>query len=218
VPESMTYSTLVSDITGYAQRTDDVFVAQIPRIIMLAQQRIPRELKILGFREEVTGNFDASAVDSGFMQKPNGWRKTISIFVGTGASNNTHTPVLERTYEYVRTVYPSVKVDAASDIPRFYADADYYHFLFGPAPYTTLPFKISYYSTLQFIDDTSETNWLTDNAPDLLLYACLLESVAYVKADERIATWQAMYDKAASALLKQEVMGLIDRQASTKEN
>lgn len=215
MPEAMTYTSLVSDLEAYLQRDDETVVAQIPRFIMLAQQRIPRELKLLGFREEVTGSFDGTAVSSGVMAKPSDWRKTIGFYVGVGTNNNTHSPVFERTYEYIRMVYPDPT--AGKDVPKFYGDADYNHWLVGPSPDQSYPFKIDYYGTLTMLDETTQTNWLTVNAPDLLLYACLVEAVPFVKADERIPVWQGMYVAAANALKAQELDGLYDAQAIAGE-
>src|ERR1700743_746299 len=99
----MTYSSLVSSLEAYLQRTDAIVVNQIPSFIMLAQQNIVRDLKILGFRTEVTGTFDGTVQSSGLMQKPSDWRKTIAFYVGTGSGNNIHSPIFERTYEYIRT-------------------------------------------------------------------------------------------------------------------
>ena len=62
------------------------------------------------------------------------------------------------------------------------------------------------------MDNTTSTNWLTVNAPDLLLYACLMEAIPFVKADERIPVWQAMYAQAKQALQVQEMDGLYDGQ------
>lgn len=214
MPVAMTWASLVGDLTNYLQRYDATVTNQIPEFIMLAQIRIPREMKILGFREEVTGAFDGTAQSTGIMQKPSDWRKTISFYVGTGPGNNTHTPVYERTYEYIRTVYPDPTV---SGTPRFYGDADYNHWLLGPAPSSALPFKIPYYGTLTMLDNTTQTNWLTINAPDLLLYASLMEAIPFVKADERIPVWQSMYTQAKQALQAMELEGLYDTQQQAGE-
>lgn len=214
MPVALTYTSLVTDLQNYLQRQDPLIQSMIPTFIMLAQQRIPRELKILGFREEVTGSFDGTAQSTGIMQKPSDWRKTISFYVGTGVSNNTHSPVYERTYEYIRTVYPD---PTAQGQPRFYGDADYNHWLIGPSPDQAYPFKIPYYGTLTFLDETTSTNWLTINAPDLLLYACLMEAIPFVKTDERIPVWQSMYAQAKLALQVQELEGLYDTQAIAGE-
>lgn len=219
MPAGMTYNSLVLDLQNYLQRYDDLVLNQIPRFIMLAQQAVARDLKILGFREEVTGAFDNSVQSDGLMAKPSDWRKNIAFYVSTGAPGYTnHSPVLERTYEYLRTIFPDPTVGRG--VPRYYADADFNHWLILPTPTPVLApyFKIAYYGTLTMLDPTVSQNWLTQNAPDWLLYRCLKEAAGFVKTDERIAVWQSNYDQATQSLLKQEQHGLIDRQASTMEN
>lgn len=206
MPAAMTYNSLVSDLEAYLQRTDELVVNQIPGFIMLAQQRIPRELKILGFRTEVAGQFSGDTLTTGIMPKPSDWRKTIAFYVGTGSGNNTHSPIFERTYETIRTIYPDPTIRGT---PKYYADADFSHWLIGPSP-LALPYKIAYYGTLVFLDTQNTTNWLTQSAPDLLLYACLCEAIPFLKTDERIPVWQGMYVNAKQALITQELEGLYD--------
>lgn len=208
MPVAMTYNSLVTSLENYLQRYDQLVISQIPQFILLAQIRIPREMKILGFRKEVTGTFSASTQTTGIMQKPADWRKTIAFYVNTSGSN--HVPVFERDYDFVRSVYPDPSVQ---DTPRFYADADYNHWLVQPSPPSALPFKIPYYSTLTYLDETTQTNWLTINAPDLLLYASLLEAAPFLKTDERIQVWQGYYQNAKTALQAQEMEGRFDTQA-----
>ncbi len=214
MPVGMTYSSLVTDLTNYLQRYDPLVTNQIPQFIYLAQQRIPREMKILGFRTEVVGMFNGSTLTCGMMQKPVDWRKTIAFYVGTGTNNDTHTPVFERDYDYIRSVYPDASVTGT---PRFYGDADYNHWLIQPTPSEAFPFKIPYYGTLTYLDNTTQTNWLTENAPDLLLYASLLESVPFIKVDERIPVWQGYYNAAKQALVIQEIEGKYDTAATVGE-
>src|SRR5579872_4543051 len=113
---AMTYSSLVSNLNNYLQRYDTLIINQIPQFVSLAQYRIPREMKLLGFRSEVVGTFDGTCQSTGIMQKPSDWRKTISFYVATDGNGNlsmtgtVHTPVLERDYDYVRTAYPNPAV------------------------------------------------------------------------------------------------------------
>ena len=213
MPFALTYTSLTTALGQYMQRYDALITENIPLWISFAQTRIVRECKLLGFRTEVTGIFDGTALTSGMMSKPSDWRKTIAFYVGTGTGNNTHTPVYERTYEYIRTIYPQIVTGIVPSVPRFYADADYNHWLVGPTPDKAYPFKIAYYGTLIPIDGTTQINWLTENAPDLLLYACLMEAVPFVKADERVQIWTSMYQNAKAALQAQELEGLYDNQA-----
>lgn len=210
MPVTMTYSSLLADLTQYLQRYDELVLSQLPNFVMLAQQRIPREMKLLGFRMEVTGTLSGSTLTTGLMPKPSDWRKTIAFYVGTGTDNNTHTPLFERDYDYIRTIWPDPTVTGT---PQFYGDADYNHWLIQPTPDQAYPFKIPYYSTLTMLDASTQTNWLTINAPDLLLYASLLEAVPFIKTDERIQVWQGYYNAAKQALQIQEIEGRFDQQA-----
>lgn len=214
MPVAMTYSSLLADLENYLQRYDNLIINQLPQFVMLAQQRIPREMKILGFRQEVTGTLTGDVLTSGLMPKPSDWRKTIAFYVGTGTTNNIHTPVFERDYDYIRSIYPNPDFTGT---PRFYGDADWNHWLIQPTPDQAYPFKIPYYSTLTYLDDTTQTNWLTVNSPDLLLYASLLEAAPFIKVDERIQVWQGYYNAAKQALMNQEMEGKYDTQAVVGE-
>lgn len=204
MPTAMTFSSLQTTLEAYLNRKDANVTANIDTFILLAQIRIPREMKLLGFRSEVTGTFDGTCQTTGMMQKPADWRKTISFYVATGTDGTVHTPVFERDYDYVRSIYPDPSIQGT---PRFFADADYSHWLVQPSPSSAIPFKIPYYGQLTYLDNTTQTNWLTINAPDLLLYACLLEAIPFLKVDERIPVWQGLYTNAKTALQAQEVEG-----------
>ena len=80
MPAAMTYDTLVSDIQVYTERDDDPFIAQIPRFIMLAENRIASESKPLGLLRVVNGT-----LGSNVMNKPVRWRKTRSFCLLVGA-------------------------------------------------------------------------------------------------------------------------------------
>jgi hypothetical protein len=52
-------------------------------------------------------------------------------------------------------------------------------------------------------DGTSGTvtsNWLTTNAPDVLLYGALLEAEPFIKNDERVNLWINAYNSAITRI------------------
>jgi hypothetical protein len=54
-------------------------------------------------------------------------------------------------------------------------------------------------------DGTSGTvtsNWLTKNAPDVLLYGALLEAEPFIKNDERISVWLNAYRESIDKIQK----------------
>lgn len=214
--ETLTFASLQTDLQTYLERgpslaSDPEVFAQIPRLINLAERRISRELKVQGFIEAVTTTL---TIGQSVYDKPDRWRDTISINIGTGTSNNTRTPLFTRGYEYLRACWPD---ESQTDTPEFYGDYDAQHWLIAPTPDAAYPMEVLYYAQPPLLDDSNQTNWLTDYAPQLLLYAALLEAEPFLKNDERIATWQSLYDRAAAMLNGEDLAKILDRNSRRTE-
>lgn len=212
----MTFTTLQEDVRRYLERgatyaSDPVVYEQIPRLINLAERRISRELKIQGFINVVTGTL---VVGQSVYSKPDRWRDTVSMNIGTGTNSNSRKPLFSRVYEYLLSYWPD---RSQTDQPLFYADYDYSHWLIAPTPDAEYPFEILYYELPPLLDDVVQTNWLTEYAPQLLLYGALLEATPFLKNDERINVWQSMYDRAAAMLNGEDLAKILDRSAVRKE-
>lgn len=206
---SMTYDSLLVDVRRYLERgftaeSDAIVYEQLPRLITLGERRIARELKIQGFIRAVTAVLQAG---NPVYRKPDRWRDTISMSAGGQL-------IFSRSYEYLRSYWPDAGVTGT---PQFYADYDYYHWKIAPTPATDSELEILYYEQPQLLGEDTQTNWLTEYAPDVLLYATLLEATPFLKKDERIGTWQAMYDRAAQALSGEDLKRIMDRASNRSE-
>lgn len=213
---TMTFTTLQEDVRRYLERgdtlaSDAVVYEQLPRLINLAERRIARELKVQGFINVVNGTLTSG---QSVYDKPDRWRDTVSFSIGTGTSNNTYQTLFTRDYEYLRKYWPDA---TQTDTPVFYSDYDYSHWLISPTPDADYPFEILYYELPALLDDSVQTNWITEFAPQLLLYGTLLEATPFIKNDERIPVWQDMYDRAAAMLNGEDLGKVLDRSAARKE-
>jgi len=213
---TMTFTTLQQDVRRYLERgatlaEDAIVYEQIPRLINLAERRIARELKIQGFINVVT---DTLIVGQSVYQKPDRWRDTVSINIGTGATNDVRKFLFTRDYEYLRSYWPD---ESLTEEPVFYADYNYTNWLILPPPDEAYPFEVLYYELPVLLDDANQTNWLTDYAPQVLLYASLLEATPFLKNDDRIPVWQQMYDRSAAMLNGEDLAKILDRSAVRKE-
>jgi hypothetical protein len=216
MPAAMTFTTLKDDVRSYLERggsasTDPIVFAQIPNLITLAERRISRDLKIQGFQAVVVSNMQAGVA---VIPKPDRWRETISMNIGTGTGNNTRVQIFTRAYEYLRSYWPDQTQVAE---PVFYADYNYTNWIFAPTPDQAYPIEILYYELPALLDDNNQTNWLTEYAPNLLLYATLLEATPFLKNDERIPVWTNMYAMAAQALNGEDLKKILDRGAVRNE-
>lgn len=191
MPEALTYTSLVSDVENYAERHDEVFLAQIPRLIMMAENRIANEVRNLGFLRVVEFTINAS---NSVYSKPHRWRQTKSMFLTVDGEQRY---LKERTTEYLQEYWP----DGSSESqPLFYADYDYEHWLILPLADQDYSAKVSYYERPIPLDENNQTNWTTRHAPQLLLYATLLEAQPFLKTSERVPEFQQMYMMSAGAV------------------
>ena len=209
MPYVMTYDSLLVDVRRYLERgftaeSDAIVYEQLPRLITLGERRISREMKIQGFIRAVQTTLQ---VGVSIYDKPDRWRDTISMEVNGNI-------IFARAYEFLRAYWPNPSVLAE---PEFYADYDYHYWLIVPTPIAASTLDIVYYEQPRFLGDDFQTNWLTAYAPDVLLYATMLEAAPFLKNDERVQTWQAMYDRAAQALDGEDLKRILDRSSNRTE-
>ena len=207
---TMTYTSLLEDVRrylerGFSEESDPIVFEQLPHLVTLAERRISRELKVEGFIRAVETNLIPGV---SVYEKPDRWRTTVSMTVDGK-------PIFGRVYEFCKAYWPD---DTETGSPEFYTEYDYWHWMITPTPATEQTLEILYYEQPRFLDDEFQTNFLTEYAPDLLLYATLLEAAPFLKKDERIQTWQQMYDRAAQALDGEDLKRILDRTANRSES
>lgn len=204
----MTYDSLVLDIRSYLERTDTSTLEKIPTFIMLAEQVIAAELKFLGNLTVATSTMQQGQP---VLDKPARWRKTVSINVTVAGERR---PVLLRKYEYLREYWPD---PAQEDAPEYYCDYDYTHWLIAPTPDAAYNYEVLYYERAQPLDESNQSNWFTQYAPQALLYGSLLQAMPFLKNDERIPMWKAQYDQIMEVLKTEDVARIGDRQTIARD-
>lgn len=200
----MTYTSLAADIESYLERTDTATVDKIPTFIMLAEQVIASQIKFLG---NLTVNESTMVQGDPVIAKPARWHKTVSMNVTV---DGVRSPIFLRKYEYLREYWPEATNE---DVPKFYADYDYTHWLIAPTPADAYTFEVLYYERVQPLDASNQTNWFTQYAPQALLYGSLLQAMPFLKNDERMAMWRAEYDLIINTLKTEDLQRIGDRQA-----
>ena len=200
----MTYDSLVENIQSYLERTDTATLDKIPLFIMLAEQVIASQIKFLG---NLTVQASTMTLNANVIDKPARWHKTVSMNITVGGRRQ---PVLLRKYEYLREYWPD---PTANGIPKFYCDYDYTHWMVAPTPNDDYVFEVLYYERLQPLDSSNQTNWFTTYAPQALLYGTLLQAMPFLKNDDRVQLWQALYQQSMDVLVAEDKLRVADRQA-----
>lgn len=200
----MTYDSLTKMVLQYLERKDQAVVDAIPTFITLAEFEIAQQIKTLGQIQVVE-----SVMEPGnpVLQKPARWRKTVSMQVTD--SNGNKSPVFLRKYEYLKTYTPD---DSTLGLPLYYSDYDYDHWLIAPTPDQAYAFEVLYYERISPLSSENQTNWLTQNAPNAMLFGTLLQAMPFLKNDAR-QIFQQKYQEAIGSLKTEDITRVGDRQA-----
>jgi hypothetical protein len=203
----LTYDSLTSAVEQYLERNDASVVNQIPTFITLCEFEIAQQIKTLGQQQVVQSTM---SINNPILPKPARWRKTVSFNV-TGSSGPS--PVFLRKYEYLL----SYNTGGSSGLPLYYADYDYDHWLVSPTPDQAYPFQVLFYERLQPLDSVNQTNWITQNAPNAMLYGTLLQAMPFLKNDQR-QIFQEKYKEAMAILKVEDQLRVGDRQSIAQDS
>jgi hypothetical protein len=199
----LTYDSLTSTVLQYLERNDAAVVNAIPTFITLAEFEIAQTIKTLGQLQLVQSTLLAG---NSVLEKPARWRKTVSMNVTV---NGKKQPILLRKYEYLKNYWPDA---TQTDVPLFYADTDWEHWYLAPTPDDDYSFEVLYYERIAPLSSTNQTNWLTQNAPNAMLFGTLLQAMPFLKNDQR-QIFQQKYSEALASLKSEDVARVGDRQA-----
>jgi hypothetical protein len=205
--EALTYASLLTDVQAYAERSDDPFITQIPRFVMMCENKLATEVRGLGLQKYVTGTLSGST-----LPKPERWRETVSFNITV---NNQRVFLQNRSYDYCRTFASN---PALTGVPRYYADYEYEHFLIVATPDDNYAFELAYYERPEPLSDSNQTNWLTQYAPQLLLFGTLLEAQPFLKRPELMQQYQALYDRALQGIAQESSRRVSSDRGSTVRN
>jgi hypothetical protein len=206
----LTYDSLTSTVLQYLERADAAVVNFLPMAIMLAEFEIAENIKTLGQMIVADGNMN---INNPVIAKPARWRKTVSMTLTTTAGQKQ--PILLRKLEYLNNYAPDV---TATGTPLYYADYDADHWFVAPTPSSNFAFETLCYTRLQPLASDNQTNWLTQNAPNAMLYGTLKQTAPFLKDDARLQVWSSLFDAALAALKAEDQLRIGDRQAIAQDS
>jgi hypothetical protein len=205
----MTYDSLTSTVLQYLERSDAAVVDAIPTFITLCEFEIAQNIKTLGQMEVVDSTM---LIGNPVIPKPARWRKTTSMTLSVSGKKQ---PMLVRKLEYLNTYAQDV---TATGIPLYYADYDYDNWLVAPTPDAAYAFEALCYTRLEPLSSSHQTNWLTINAPNAMLFGTLKQTAPFLKNDARLAVWKSMFDESLLALKTEDTLRVADRSAIAVDN
>jgi hypothetical protein len=180
----MTYSELLQQIRDYTEVDSSVLTNSIcDTFIKNSEYKIFRQTDADYSREYATSSFTAN---NKYLTLPNDdtdegtttTRRAI-IVRSVVVTNTSSTQVaLEPRDDTFITEYNST---GATGFPKYYAMFRESAIVVAPTPSTGYSVLLDYVYTPDNLSSTNTTTYLSQNAPELLLYACLVEAFAYLK-------------------------------------
>lgn len=183
-----TYSDLNTAIASWLNRSD--LTSQIPDFIRLAEFDIYRRLRVRGAEKALS-----SAISSGVVAVPSDFAEMKHCYL----DGSPATPLEWVSVAWLMQTYPN----RSSDGTPGYIAQDGGNFVFGPYPDGTYTLKGTYYARQTALSASNETNWLTREAPDALLYGSLWMARGFLHDDARLPVWKALYEEAVAAIKRE---------------
>jgi len=183
----MTFAELVAKIRNYTEVNANVLTdAIVDSMIRDAELRIFREVDADYAREYATANVN---LNSPYLDLPNatstsGLTSTRRAIIVRSflVFNSNNSPV---TKEYVEPKDTSFIFEfnstGATGVPKYYAMWKETTLLMAPTPNLQYQVQLSYVYTPDHLSATNTTTYLSENAPELLFYATLVEAYGFLK-------------------------------------
>ena len=181
-------SVLKTQIRSYTETDSNVLSDSVlENIILNAQYRIFRDVPIDADRKQQTGNL---VVGQETINAPAGavFIRAIQVYDSTSATTGANTFLEKKDISYLQEYIPSTE-SAKRGKPKYYAmfggatgesDTTSGRIMFAPVPDATYKFRVHYNKAPALLEN-DDTNYISLNFPNGLLYCCLSEAYSFLK-------------------------------------
>jgi len=190
---SFTLATLKSAVQDYCETAESTFVSQLDTFIKEAEERILKNVTLPVFRKNVTGQASSG---NPYLSTPSDFLASYSLALIV--SGEYSYPLLKQA-SFIRAFTPSASTTGET---RYYALFNESTFILSPTPAADYAFELHYQYRPASLTTTSgsDTTWLSDNAPDALLYGTLTEAATFLKVPEEVAQYEQRFSQAVASL------------------
>jgi hypothetical protein len=195
----MTYAELIASLQTWVESSETAMVAELDFIIELAEKKIYRSIDLENGWKYST---EPAVQGTAFIDLPTDSVVIRSVEYIVNATN-ARTALLQKDVSFIQDYTGDVTVEGT---PRYYAHYDDAQILVGPAPDAVASyFAFSHTYRPAQLSSGNTTTWLSLEAPDVLLYACLKELATFLKEEpDIIANYDKMYGEAFQGSLLEE--------------
>lgn len=181
-----TYDTLIESIYAFtAESADDELGENIDSIVLIAQTELQRDLELEIFVENQNQTLSQGSTS---IQRPSSMVELASLYIQVGTQRKY---IPQRSYDFCRMYAPNPTEQAE---PAYWAEDDQTKILIVPAANASYAYFMRFHAHLIPLSPTNQSNWLSLNVPDLLLFKCLEHSERFIVNITRSEMWKGQYD------------------------
>lgn len=189
----MNYNELVTNIRNYTEVGSNVFTEPvINTFITFAENRILRDIDLDVFKKEST-----AAMTSGnkFLTAPSEILTHRYMMV---TISGEQVFLDYRDTSYMKEYWPD---GASTGVPKYYSVWDQNTFYIAPTPNSNYTVELGYIYRPTQLSSSNQNTWISDNAPEALFYACLIQAYSYTKGPpEMMQYFENAYRQAIQGL------------------
>jgi hypothetical protein len=171
----MTYDELVTNIRNYMETDANVLSNPvINTFILMTENKILREIDLEVFRQNSIGGLTAG---NRFLTMPSDIL-THRYMLIRDTNTNEETFLDFRDVSFLKEYW-----EDSSQIgkPKYYGVWNQNTFLLAPTPNVSYSVELGYIRKPAGLTPSNQTTWLSLNAPEVLLYGCLVQAYSYTK-------------------------------------
>lgn len=173
---SFTYGELKTAIQDFTENTETSFVTNLPVFVRSAEDRIFTLVDLELFRKNATAQL---TINDPYLNVPTDYLAPFSLQITT----TNHKQFLQFKDVNFAQQY---NIDYGSTArPEYYSVFDVDNFVVSPTPDIAYDVELHYYYRPASITAGADSakSWLSDNAPNALLYGSLVEAYTYMKGE-----------------------------------
>jgi hypothetical protein len=189
----MTYDELVTNIRNYTEVDANVFSnSVINTFITMAENQILREIDLDVFKVEVVGSLTPG---NKFLTAPSGILTHRYLMITVDGKQ----VFLDfRDTSFMKEYWAD---GTATAVPKYYSVWDQNTFYIAPTPAQAYVAEMGYIYRPPQLSSTNPTTWISTNAPEALLYACLIQAYSYTKGPaDMMSYFRQAYKEAIQGL------------------
>ena len=206
-------SGLKTQIRSYTEVDSTVLSdSVIENIILNAQYRIFRDIPIDADRKTATGNLTSGtntlAVPAGAL-----FIRGVQVYTATGSTFTGANAYLEK--KDVTYLEEYISANTSTGTPKYYAMLDTGatgatsstsgSIIMSPTPGSTFAYKL-HYNAIPSILENDDTNYISMNFPNGLLYCCLAEAYAFLKGPmDMLQLYEGKYKEAVQLFAAEQI-------------